>query len=169
MTSFHVLYCFIKSKEVTVFNYIKKIVGDKIILSGILNNNLKEIEENYNLYIEDQNLESFNQLMEEFNKSYNNYYKKNFFVDLCYIFIIAGSACSLIDKIFYGGSLDFIVISNLFIADFKDIYINMAIFLFITITFNENNNKIKDSTMQTKKISRFIIDDIKINILKKNN
>ena len=45
----------------------------------------------------------------------------------------------------------------------------MAIFLFITITFNENNNKIKDSTMQTKKISRFIIDDIKINILKKNN
>lgn len=67
---------FIKSKEVTVFNYIKKIVGDKIILSGILNNNLKEIEENYNLYIEDQNLESFNQLMEEFNKSYNNYYKK---------------------------------------------------------------------------------------------
>ena len=108
-------------------------------------------------------------LFYEIYKYYNNYYKKNFFVDLCYTFIIAGSACSLIDKIFYGGSLDFIGISNLFIADFKDIYINMAIFLFITITFNENNNKIKDSTMQTKKISRFIIDDIKINILKKNN
>ena len=67
-------------------------------------------------------------LFYEIYKYYNNYYKKNFFVDLCYIFIIAGSACSLIDKIFYGGSLDFIGISNLFIADFKDIYINMAIF-----------------------------------------
>lgn len=107
-------------------------------------------------------------LFTEIYRYYNNNEKKNFFVDLCYIFIMVGSICSLIDKIFYGGSLDFIGISNLFIADFKDIYINLAIFIFIIIIYNDNNNdtKLKDDFIKTRNFFKFLINDIKINILK---
>ena len=44
---------------------------------------------------------------------------------MSFLFILSGALCSLIDKIFYGGSLDFIGISNLFIADIKDLYISL--------------------------------------------
>ena len=54
------------------------------------------------------------------------------FGQICVLFfIVAGALCSLIDKVFYGGSLDFIGISNLFIADIKDIYINLGLLFFI--------------------------------------
>ena len=46
---------------------------------------------------------------------------------MSFLFILSGALCSLIDKIFYGGSLDFIGISNLFIADIKDMYINLGL------------------------------------------
>lgn len=78
---------------------------------------------------------------------------KDFNADMCVVFIMAGALCSLIDKIFYGGSLDFIGISNLFIADFKDIYINLAILFFILCIYF--NDYLKDDTPSTFK------DDIK--------
>lgn len=99
---------------------------------------------------------------------------KDLFADICFIFILSGSLCSLIDKIFYGGSLDFIGISNLFIADIKDIYINLAIFFFIlTMYFNEywkddTNTTLKDDIKSIKEFLLFIINDIKINIFRKN-
>ena len=62
---------------------------------------------------------------------------KDFWADLCFIFISAGALCSLIDKIFYGGSLDFIGISDLFIADIKDIYINIGILFFIMAIYKK--------------------------------
>ena len=55
---------------------------------------------------------------------------KSFWIDMCFLFILCGALCSLIDKVFYGGSLDFIGISNLFIADIKDIYINLRFIIF---------------------------------------
>ena len=33
---------------------------------------------------------------------------KDFWSDMCFVFVLCGGLCSLIDKIFYGGSLDFI-------------------------------------------------------------
>ncbi|AOR24809.1 signal peptidase II [Clostridium taeniosporum] len=62
---------------------------------------------------------------------------KDFWADMSFLFIFCGALCSLIDKIFYGGSLDFIGISNLFIADIKDIYINLGILFFI-LTLSNN-------------------------------
>ena len=98
---------------------------------------------------------------------YYNAKEKNFFIDLCYIFILVGSICSLIDKIFYGGSLDFIGISNLFIADFKDIYINLAIFMFIIVTYNNDiNNKSNDESIKISNFFKFTMNDVKKNILK---
>ena len=50
---------------------------------------------------------------------------------MAFVFLFCGALCSLIDKVFYGGSLDFIGISNLFIADIKDIYINLGLYFFL--------------------------------------
>lgn len=46
---------------------------------------------------------------------------------------IAGCLCSLIDKLFWGGSLDFIQIPNFFIFDLKDCYLSVAGILFVIL------------------------------------
>lgn len=60
-------------------------------------------------------------------------YKKqlNSIKQLTFIFLFSGGLCSLIDKIFWGGSLDFLHIHNLFIADIKDIFITFGLGSFI--------------------------------------
>lgn len=47
-------------------------------------------------------------------------------VNILYIFGMAGAFCSLIDKIFWGGSLDFLQIGQLFICDLKDCYLTVT-------------------------------------------
>lgn len=92
--------------------------------------------------------------------------KKSFWADLTFIFIVCGALCSLIDKVFYGGSLDFIGISNLFIADIKDIYINLGIFSFIMEIYTsgylseDDNTSIKDDLKLLKKFLIFIKSDL---------
>lgn len=54
-------------------------------------------------------------------------------VNIIYIFGLSGAICSLIDKIFWGGSLDFIRIGQLFICDLKDCYLTIAECLFLVI------------------------------------
>jgi signal peptidase II len=103
--------------------------------------------------------------------------KNNFFSNICFIFIFSGAFCSLIDKLFYGGSLDFIGISNLFIADIKDIYINIGILLFIVYIYNSgylNSNDdttIKDDLQYLTKFLYFVKYDLlslfKIKLTKK--
>ncbi|MGG7179468.1 signal peptidase II [Clostridium paraputrificum] len=84
---------------------------------------------------------------------------KSFSIDMCFLFIFAGALCSLIDKIFYGGSLDFIGIGTLFIADIKDIYINLGI-LFFVISIYESGyiNSEEDTTLKEdiEGIKRFV-------------
>ncbi len=46
-------------------------------------------------------------------------------VDILFIVIISGALCSLIDKVFWGGSLDYIALKGLFIFDLKDVYITI--------------------------------------------
>lgn len=92
--------------------------------------------------------------------------KKSFLNDMCFLFIFCGSLCSLIDKIFYGGSLDFIGIGDLFIADIKDLYINLGLFFFILsiyksgyLTSNEETS-FKDDLKSLKKFLLFIKHDV---------
>lgn len=102
----------------------------------------------------------------EFYRYYISKNNKSFWSDLCFISIIAGCLCSLIDKLFYGGSLDFISISNLFIADLKDIYINIAIFAFILTAYfsgfltSENDTTLKEDIESVKKFLKFILKDL---------
>lgn len=97
---------------------------------------------------------------------------KNFWGDMCFLFIFAGALCSLIDKVFYGGSLDFIGISNLFIADIKDIYINLGLLFFIMATYlsgyliEDSTSSSKDDWNEIKLFFKFIKNDI-INAIKK--
>lgn len=101
-----------------------------------------------------------------------NNLKKDFWIDMCFLFIISGALCSLIDKVFYGGSLDFIGISNLFIADIKDIYINLGILFFVLTLYNtgylssEEETTFKDDINNIKKFFMFIKKDL-LSFLKK--
>ena len=91
---------------------------------------------------------------------------KDFWADMCFIFVSCGATCSLIDKIFYGGSLDFIGISNLFIADIKDLYINLGILFFALTMFNNGyltsneNTSFNEDLQSLKKFVLFIKNDI---------
>lgn len=91
---------------------------------------------------------------------------KDFWSDMCFQFIFSGALCSLIDKVFYGGSLDFIGISNLFIADIKDIYINLGILFFVLTLLNtgyfssHEDTTLKEDFQSLKYFLVFIKDDI---------
>ena len=86
---------------------------------------------------------------------------------MCFIFMFSGGLCSLIDKVFYGGSLDFIGIGDLFIADIKDIYINLGILFFIALMLNsgaltsEDSSSFKEDIQSIKRFFNFIKSDIK--------
>lgn len=56
-------------------------------------------------------------------------------VNAMMMFGLAGALCSLIDKLFWGGSLDFIQIPHFFTFDFKDVYLSFAIAIFLMISF----------------------------------
>lgn len=59
--------------------------------------------------------------------------KSSAWVDLIYITGLAGSLCSLIDKVIWGGSLDFIQLPALFTFDVKECYLTIAQCLFVCI------------------------------------
>lgn len=48
-----------------------------------------------------------------------------------FLFLISGASCSLIDKIFWNGSLDYIYLNGFFTFDLKDLFLNIAIILFL--------------------------------------
>ena len=103
----------------------------------------------------------------EIYRYYHSKSKKDFWSDMCFIFVFCGALCSLIDKVFYGGSLDFIGISNLFIADIKDIYINLGILFFVLKLFNngylssDEDTSVKEDFNNLKKFLLFIKNDIR--------
>lgn len=59
---------------------------------------------------------------------------KNMFLNMVLVLLIAGSISSTIDRLLWGGSLDFIVIFN-HVIDFKDIYLFSSIIIFIFYMF----------------------------------
>lgn len=59
------------------------------------------------------------------------------------VFLFAGAICSLIDKIFWNGSLDYILLKGFFVFDLKDCYINIFIVL-AAISIIKNWRKISE-------------------------
>lgn len=68
----------------------------------------------------------------------------NKIIDIMYVFIFSGAICSLVDKFFWNGSLDYILVNGFFTFDLKDIYISIFIgllilsFLFKNKVLNQN-------------------------------
>lgn len=75
---------------------------------------------------------------------------------LTFIFLFSGGLCSLIDKLFWGGSLDFLHIHNLFIADIKDIFITFGLGSFVL------SNITSDDHIELKDFFDFILKSLKI-------
>lgn len=50
---------------------------------------------------------------------------KHLWIDIMKVTLISGGICSLIDKIFWNGSLDYILLKGFFVFDLKDCYITV--------------------------------------------
>lgn len=50
---------------------------------------------------------------------------KNSMLDIIKAFLFSGVICSLIDKIFWNGSLDYILLKGFFVFDLKDCYLTI--------------------------------------------
>ncbi|MGG7163205.1 signal peptidase II [Clostridium ihumii] len=74
---------------------------------------------------------------------YNYRYKENLFSNLFGVFFFSGAICSIIDKIFWNGSLDYIKIHGFFTFDMKDVYISIAEII-ILIAALRNLKKLND-------------------------
>ena len=86
-----------------------------------------------------------------YNYAFNKKLKSKAFY-LSYLFIMSGAICSLIDKVFWDGSLDYIYLKGLFTFDLKDAYISMFVVIVIYmvffdkqfVEFIENDSILKD-------------------------
>lgn len=65
---------------------------------------------------------------------------KSRIINVMFAFLFSGAFCSLIDKIFWDGSLDYILVKGFFTFDLKDVYLNVFNVLLILSMFI--NNKI---------------------------
>lgn len=80
----------------------------------------------------------------------NNQFGTNKIINIMYAFIFSGAICSLIDKIFWNGSLDYILVNGFFTFDLKDVYINIFICLLILSLLLKNKvlNQIDDNIVE---------------------
>jgi signal peptidase II len=60
-------------------------------------------------------------------------------VNSLFAFLFSGALCSLVDKVFWNGSLDFIMVNGLFTFDTKDVYI--SVFIGLVLLFLVQKNK----------------------------
>ena len=78
-------------------------------------------------------------------------------IDIMYAFILSGAICSLIDKIFWNGSLDYILVNGFFTFDLKDVYINIfnGVLILSLLLKNKALSKIDDNII--KDFTKYII------------
>ncbi|MGH4119158.1 signal peptidase II [Clostridium sp.] len=78
-------------------------------------------------------------------------------VNTMYAFIFSGAICSLFDKIFWNGSLDYILVNGFFTFDLKDVYINVFSGLIILLLLFKNKflNQIDDNIV--KDFTKYIL------------
>jgi signal peptidase II len=64
-------------------------------------------------------------------------YSKTKLTDFLFMCLISAAICSLIDKLFWGGSLDYIQFKGLFTFDLKDVYVTtFEVLLISMLVFN---------------------------------
>ena len=157
----------------TCFDYFAEIIPGFLFFNPIINSHGSWLNARFNLDANFPALILLNSIfifllceLYRYGKSKEH---NSFWMDMGFLFILSGALCSLIDKVFYGGSLDFIGISNLFIADIKDLYINLGLLFFIMFIykcdyFKEDDVSFKDDMKAIKNFFVFVKNDM----LKKN-
>lgn len=85
---------------------------------------------------------------------------------ILYIFLFAGILCSFLDKVVWGGSLDYIWLKHFFIFDLKDVYLTVFEILVI-LCFIIHYNEIKK--LNEKKMYNDFKDYIKLKFNKRIN
>ncbi len=69
-------------------------------------------------------------------------YEENIIINISFTFLLSGEICSLIDKLFWGGSLDYILLNGFFIFDLKDVYLTVfELTVLLCLIFNYNRFK----------------------------
>lgn len=67
----------------------------------------------------------------EIYRFYRHSYMESKIINASYLLILSGAVCSLLDKVCWGGSLDFISVWKLFVSDTKDIYLTAGVTLLV--------------------------------------
>ncbi len=79
-------------------------------------------------------------------------------INIMFAFLFSGATCSLIDKVFWDGSLDYILVKGFFTFDLKDVYINVFIGLMVfSLLFKSKASKVIYSKNTFKDFSKFIL------------
>ena len=90
-------------------------------------------------------------------------YQENRIVNLAFLFLLSGGCCSLIDKLFWGGSLDYILLKGFFVFDLKDIY--LSIFdIILVVCFISNYKGLR--SFDEKKFYNDFKSYVKVNLLR---
>lgn len=97
-----------------------------------------------------------------FYKYLNKQFGTNKIIDIMYAFIFSGAICSLIDKIFWNGSLDYILVNGFFTFDLKDVYINVFIGLLILSLLLKNKVLSQIDENIVKNFTKYILGKLKI-------
>lgn len=72
---------------------------------------------------------------------------------ILFTLLLSGAVCSLLDKVLWNGSLDFIQVRGVFTFDIKDIYLNIGILSILAKSINKNkmNNPLRNYISYLKK------------------
>jgi len=82
----------------------------------------------------------------------------NKMINAMFAFLFSGATCSLIDKIFWDGSLDYILLKGFFTFDLKDVYINIfnGLLIFSLVSDNKAIKQLEDKEI-LKNFIRYIL------------
>jgi signal peptidase II len=85
-------------------------------------------------------------------------------IEYSFTFILAGAVCSVIDKIFWGGSLDFIGLFSWFIFDTKDLFITIGVTIFAvyTLAYSFKNPKAANGGTTDDNVANSTKDDMQL-------
>lgn len=88
---------------------------------------------------------------------------RNSMINIIKIFLFAGTICSLIDKVFWNGSLDYILLKGFFVFDLKDCYLTIfeVLVIMLMIKNGKTVSKINDKELLRDYI-KFIKEDFVI-------
>lgn len=88
------------------------------------------------------------------------YLRKNYetgrYINAMFLFLFSGTVCSLLDKVIWNGSLDYILLNGFFIFDLKDIYIDVFIVLLLLSLFKRDLYKQFTGRNVPKEFVRFV-------------